>query len=444
MARPHTTRRRRSRPTLAPRGRRRLAAGLALLLPMAIAAEADAGPIADWFRRDKVDYSSGPPKPTGDQTSSLMGRWLTREVTPHFSQIRGSSMKVGQAAWESTRVATSPEVEAELDAAMKLYDAKKYAEALPRLSRIAASEGKKGTSPACQKALFHAAECQYQLRKYVDSNNSFEKLIRDNTGLESKYLEKATARQYEIAQMWLAAEDPTRKPLPLSARFNGQMPLADSDGHAVKILEQVRLHDIKGPLSDVAVLRLADHYHAVGDYESAALYYDQLVADHSKSPYRERAMRSSIDAKMKGYMGPRYDKTGLESARDMVKQTMASYPENQEGAKDLYHSLDLINDEEAASDYEAGLYYVQAMKPTSAEYQFGRVIARHPKSKWADKARAEMAKLAKVPRKASLPSKIMTLPGATDSPVGGGGGGSGVGSGMGGASSAGGLGGSPY
>ena len=89
------------------------------------------------------------------------------------------------------------------------------------------------------------------------------------------------------------------------------------------------------------------------------------------------------------------------------------------------------------------------MKPISAEYQFGLVMAKWPKSKWAAEAKKEMARIAKAPRKASVPSKIMTAPGAPDpssmsGAASGGGGGGGGGMGGGGISSAGSGMGSPY
>ena len=87
------------------------------------------------------------------------------------------------------------------------------------------------------------------------------------------------------------------------------------------------------------------------------------------------------------------------------------------------------------------------MKPTSAEYQFGLVQAKWPKSKWAAEAKKEMAKIAKAPRKASVPSKIMTAPGTPDPNGINSGGGNGVGGGgVGGLGGGGGGlgGGSPY
>ena len=246
------------------------------------------------------------------------------------------------------------------------------------------------------------------------------------------------AREYEIAQIWLADEDPKAKPLPFRARLDGRAPFIDPKGYAIKALENVRIHDSNGPLADYATLRTADHFHAAGDYEQSAIYYDQLLTDYPKSPLRERAQLSAIDAKIKGYIGPEYDGSGLESARETIQRTMAEFPERQGGNEQLYHTLDLINDQAAEREYTAGLYYIRARKPTSAEYQFGLVIAKWPRSKWAEYSRVELQKTAKMPRKASVPSKIMTQPGAPDPNSMGGGQGSGSGGGFG--SSGGGMG----
>ena len=119
---------------------------------------------------------------------------------------------------------------------------------------------------------------------------------------------------------------------------------------------------------------------------------------------------------MKGYIGPEYDVTGLEQARETIKQTMAEFPERPgDNAEGLYHTLDLISDQEAERDLHHRPCTTsgpasRSRPSTSSAWS----MAKWPKSKWADEAKKEMAKIAKAPRKASLPSKIMTLPGAPD------------------------------
>jgi len=435
-----------------------VAAALAMIGP---GAGAEAGPIADWFAARTAPAPDTARAQADTATNGrLMSRWMTRDRTPFSSGAMGAtSVVLGEKGWEKTRVAPDPLAEKEFAVAKGFFDAGKYDKAEALLRPLAKRESRKGT-PWGEKAQYFLAETQFRRQKYVDAHDSFENLIKKYPGTE--YVEKLVAREYQIAQIWLADEDPKAKKLDWMAHFDGRMPLVDTKSHAVKALDHVRLHDPQGPLADDAALRTADHYHTVGDYETAAVYYDQLLAENAKSPYRERAQLSSIDAKMKAYIGPEYDASGLEAARETIKRTMAEFPERQAGAEQLYHTLDLIEDQAAEREYTAGQYYLRAMKPAGAEYQFGLVMAKWPKSKWAALAKKEMVKVAKAPRKASVPSKIMTLPGVTDPGIGGqgamgglnnimggGNGGAGGGGGMGGmggmgGAGGGGTGGSPY
>ncbi len=398
-------------PTPRPAASRGLA--LAALLGWFVP-DAQAGPIADWLAsRNAPTAMNSTEGSDGKTNTSLINRWLSGEKTPFSSgnSMGDSSVYLGQKGWEKTKSAPDPVSEAEFATAKKLYDKGDYKGAEKLLAPLAKREVKKG-SPWGEKAQYWLAETQFRQQKYVAANDNYELLIKKYPGTE--YVDKLVAREYQIAQLWLSSEDPKAKPMDWTSHFDGRQPFLDTSGYAVKALDHVRLHDPQGPLADDAALRTADHYHTVGDYDSAALYYDQLLAENPKSPLRERAQLSSIDAKMKGYIGPEYDITGLEQARETIQKTMAEFPERQATAEGLYHTLDLIRDQEAERAYTTGMYYLRAMKPISAEYQFGLVMAKWPDSKWAGEAKKEIAKVAKMPRKASMPSKIMTAPGAAD------------------------------
>ena len=107
--------------------------------------------------------------------------------------------------------------------------------------------------------------------------------------------------------MWLSQSDPKAKPekkLPWYTHFTGGQPIIDTQGTALKALEHVRHHWPDGPLADDAVLQIADYYMRTADYETAAIYYDQLITDHHKSPFFQKAQLAAIDARMKGTWAP--------------------------------------------------------------------------------------------------------------------------------------------
>jgi outer membrane protein assembly factor BamD (BamD/ComL family) len=378
---------------------------------------------------------------TVEEPRNLLQRWLTPRPGPDSRSSTADDSKpgrdspstviLGSDGWRPmVKPKTDPEADKELEAAMQLYRQGKLPDAEKAFKQIA--KKRKG-SPWGEKAQFYLAETQYQGKAYVRANDSYEQLFADYPGTE--FLDKAVSREYSLAQVWLTQSDAQAKPeevLPWYSRFTGQQPLIDTRGTGLKALEHVRHHDPTGPLADDAVLQIADYHMASGDYESAALYYDQLVNDHMKSPFLQKAQLAAIDARIKGYLGPEYDGAGLEKARELIKQTMASFPDKQASYDNLYHTLDVINDQEAERTYKVGDYYKRIGKVSSAEFYFGKIPQRWPNSPWAVKAKTELAQLAKMPRKASMPSKIMTSPGANDPYYSAGSGMGGMGGGMGG------------
>lgn len=428
-----------NRPADAPR-RAPLGAVLACLAALAGSGCQTTGmnPFSVWRMGKDASLSKGPTeKELGPDNRNLMARLFTPVKPPTQSNNNDTSTLVlGSNGWKPMKSETNPEADAEYKAALALFQQKKLDEAETAFAALA--KKRKGT-PWGEKGQFYLAESSFQRGKLVAAHDSYEVLMKDYPGTEN--VEKVAKREYAIAQTWLSQYDPKApagSKLPWTAHFDGREPLIDAHGHALRALEHVRHHNPQGELADDAVMRIADEHLAGGDYEMAALYYDQLITDHPKSPFLQRAQNASIDARMKGYVGPAYDGSGLDKARELVKQTMAAFPDRPAGNEKLYHTLDLINDSEAERDYFRAAYYKRAGYPASAEFYFAKVTQRFPKSSWAAKAKTELASLAKVPRVRHDPSKIMTLPGSND-PVLGGSGASGAG-GVGGMGGMGGMG----
>ncbi len=379
------------------------------------------GFLTAWRMGRDASLSKGPNKDELQDDRNLMARWLSPKRPPSSAVAADkapSTLILGSDGWKPMKPIPNPEADAEFQAAERLFQQGKLDGAETAFQKLA--KNRKGT-PWGERGQFYLAETQYQRGKYVAARDSFEKLVSDYPGTE--YLDKLVSRQYAIAERWLKQYDPNIKPeekISWTGHFSGQEPLIDTFGHALDTLEKVRHHDPTGPLADDAVMRIADEHMKYGDYDLAALHYDQLITDHPKSPYLQKAQLAAIDMRIKGYLGPEYDGSGLEKSRELIKQTMATFPDRPAGNEKLYHTLDLINDAEAERSYVIGDYYRRTGKVASAEFYFGKIRQRWPNSPWAAKAKAQLAVLAKMPRKQSLPSKIMTQPGAYDSFVNGG------------------------
>ena len=114
---------------------------------------------------------------------------------------------------------------------------------------------------------------------------------------------------------------------------------------------------------------------------------------------------------MNAYIGPEYDFSGLAEARETVERTMQLFPEQLTSTDDddLYHKLDLIERPGAERDFAYGQYFKSAGYVTSAEYYFGMIVQKWPKSPWAEQGQGRAGRArSKMPRKHAGPSTIMT------------------------------------
>jgi hypothetical protein len=194
------------------------------------------------FPSHDESLANGMVRPESATTERLLSRYLTPMKTPHASDAKEpKALTLGAEGMNPVQVAPNPQADAELDQATRLYRQGKYSEAEPLLIRIAKKH--KGT-PWGEKAQLLLADSYYERGKYVWANDAYEQLIKDYPGTE--HLDKLVQREYEIAQKWLAGNRNDAKPeqkLTLAERFTGSAPLVDADGHAIKALENLRLHD---------------------------------------------------------------------------------------------------------------------------------------------------------------------------------------------------------
>ncbi len=388
------------------------------------------GPIARWRASQDGSGAALASKTRDDLVDDrgLMARWLD----PHhatkstFGQPPASTIMAGSDGWGPAQAAADKVAEAEFEVAEQLFRRGKLAEAEKEFARVAK---KRKETPVGERAQYFLAETQFQRNRLVAAHDSYETLFAVYPG--TRYLEKAVAREYTIAETWMANSEgkaPPGETLSWRSRFNGTLPLVDVSGHAIAALDHVRIHFPDGPLADDAVMRIADHHYLYKDYESAGEHYDQLIAEAPKSPFVQKARLASIDSKVKAYLGPEYDGAGLEQAKEAIKQTMITFPDRQASTSDkLYHTLDLIRDQRAERAFLVAKYYKEAGAVDSAEFYYAMIAQRWPESPWAAKSKVQLATLAKAPRKAVLPSKIMTTPGSSDPVSGGMGGGAGMG-----------------
>src|SRR5205823_846346 len=121
--------------------------------------------------------------------------------------------------------------------------------------------------------------------------------------------EQATQHMFDIANYWL---DDTRQEMretrekqegkrwyvpPHFLSFERSKPLLDREGRAIEKLEQVRYHDINGPLADKALFMSGSVKFFDEDYKEAAFLFSQIAERHPRSDLAPKAIELAIICK---------------------------------------------------------------------------------------------------------------------------------------------------
>ena len=141
--------------------------------------------------------------------------------------------------------AKDPEADAEFKAALKLFQQGKFAEAEKEFAKIA--KNRKGT-PWGEDGQYYLAETQFQRKKYVDAHDSFEMLHTTTPPpTTSTSWSAASTRSPSSGSRRPTPKAPKDKLLPWYGRFDGRLPLIDTQGYGLKALEHVRQNDPDRP-----------------------------------------------------------------------------------------------------------------------------------------------------------------------------------------------------
>jgi outer membrane protein assembly factor BamD (BamD/ComL family) len=321
------------------------------------------------------------------------------------------------------REAMDPVAKQELDAARQMMDQQKYAEAEvmfhklvrnhsePRwweIGPLAPAENKeekerpkgrmpRGINPVCEGALFYEAECQRLQKNYRDAANTYTKLLQEYR--QSQYTQGVCKGLFEIANYWL---EPTRRQMDEYQQqikgerwfvtpatyfhFSNDWPALDAEGHAVLLLNNIRLHDIKGELGRQALLYLGTIHFYRQEYKDADFYFTRYHEEYPNDKDAAKAVKQSVICKQLLTGGSVYDLRGVDESKKLLMTAMGAYPELAKDADWVNSQLTSINTQQADRDMKIAQFYERTGHPGSAYFYYELVCRRYPNSDYATKA----------------------------------------------------------
>ncbi len=268
----------------------------------------------------------------------------------------------------------------------ELFLQKKFAEAADKFSTAA---DRWPDTPLEEDALFMLAESYFFSDQYPKAHDSYERLLKKYSN--SRHLDEAVRREFAIGRYWERLDDYQHKWSLTPNLSEKSRPLFDTFGYAVKAYQNVRMYDPTGPLADDSLMATAIAYFRRGEYESAALDFDQLRKDYPNSEHQKYAHVLGIQAKMRVYQGQYYDPTALNEAGVIANQTLTQFGA-QLGAEQarVVKAQRQILEEKANRDYAMALYYEKHKYYGSARMYYLEVVEKYPTTQRAQNARERL------------------------------------------------------
>jgi TolA-binding protein len=316
----------------------------------------------------------------------------------------------------------------EFNAAEKLYEEQKYAEARKAMAQII-KKYKKQKAPIVNDALFYQAECDYHLANYPAAQDGYTELLKVDG--KTKYFEQCINRLFAIGRYWLDAPKPASEielasfedeqgaeklkdipeasipfTFPLTPNFTDKTrPMFDTQGRGVQALKSVYMNDVTGPKADEALMILATFHLRKKDYREADINFKTIRDNFDrKSKYLAAAYILGAHASLKSYQGAQYDGKQLEEAKKLATQAIHLFPEAPQRAK-LEADLRRIDAEAAARAWTRVDFHLrradtpletaqmkQSEKKAAAVY-CETIIDKYPESPQAGQAREVLIKL---------------------------------------------------
>lgn len=253
-----------------------------------------------------------------------------------------------------------------------------------------------------QDALLMQAESQFFAENYHKAEQSYAKLVNEYP--RNPYLDQIDSRRFEIADYWLKYH--SVKPTSFaSINFSDdKRPWNDTGGHGKRVLENLRLDNPIGKLSDDATMRLAVNYFEKADYESAASTFGELRMTYPDSEHQFSAQFLELQSLLLSYLGPDYTDTPLLEAEKRLQGIVRLFPnEASEKQLELREAAAKIKYSKAEREWSSGQFRYLQGENLAAKMYFQKVVEDYPDTPFAEEANKLLTEIEGKPLRPSQP-----------------------------------------
>ncbi len=243
-----------------------------------------------------------------------------------------------------------------------------------------------------QDAMFMEAESRFFAEDYASAEQDYATLIKEYP--RTRYQDRIDSRRMEIALYWLQYQQASGQPFFAVNATDKRRPWIDTAGHGKKTLENIRLGNPTGTLSDDVTMRLANRAFEEGKFQDAADHYEDLRMTYPDSPHQFDAHFLGLKAELETYEGPDYSVAPLDRAEKLIQQILRQFPkEAQEQREYLQKSHSEVRYRKAERAWTAAEYRMLREENNAARVYLDRILTEYSDTPFADKARDAVEKI---------------------------------------------------
>ncbi len=264
-------------------------------------------------------------------------------------------------------------------------------------------------SAVAQDAMFMQAESLFFADHLPKAEQAYAKLQKEFPN--SRHNDRAAARLFSIAQYWIETERAGGSGIMMVNFSDEKRPWFDTDGHGIRVLDQIRYDDPTGRLADDATMAAAVEHFRQKRYTAADEFLTDLRETFTDSEHLFNAHLLGIRCKLEMYAGPKYSQLVLEEADKLIRQTRTRFPDKLRDPE----VADLIARAAAEVDYrQAERLFVRAeyrekkWEYGAARLYYQQLLVNHDKTPYADKARQRLGAIEEYPDLPQRPLEWLT------------------------------------
>ncbi len=248
------------------------------------------------------------------------------------------------------------------------------------------------SSQLAQEAMMMQAESYFFAEDYYKAEQGYAALVKEYP--RNPYLDTVDARRFEIGDFWLRTNAANPKSF-FNVNFtDNKLPWNDTGGHGKRALENVRLDNPIGKLSDDATMRLAVNYYEKEDWEMAATTFAELRMTYPDSEHQFKAQFLELQSLLAAYMGPEYSDLHLIDADKRAKAIVKQFPKEAQAKQlELREAMATIKFLMAEREWHSAEYRYLQGENLACKMYLEQLLEKYPDTQFAEKARDRLKEI---------------------------------------------------